>query len=101
MIVKATAFLGYVLPWGKLFWRANVINNLISSIPYIGTIIVQLVWRGFAEDNATLTRFFTLYILLPFIISALVIIHLLFLHQTDSNNPLRLNRNLYKIPFHS
>lgn len=100
-VVIATAFLGYVLPWGQIsFWGATVITNLISAIPYIGTIIVQWVWGGFAVDNATLNRFFTLHFLLPFIIAALVIIHLLFLHQTGSNNPLGLNRNLDKIPFH-
>lgn len=100
-ITIATAFLGYVLPWGQIsFWGATVITNLISAIPYIGTNIVQWLWGGFAIDNATLTRFFTLHFLLPFIISALVLIHLLFLHQTGSNNPLGTNSNLDKIPFH-
>lgn len=100
-IVIATAFLGYVLPWGQIsFWGATVITNLLSAIPYIGTILVQWIWGGFAVDNATLTRFFTLHFLLPFIVLALVIIHLLFLHQTGSNNPLGTNRNLDKIPFH-
>jgi len=97
----ATAFLGYVLPWGQIsFWGATVITNLVSAIPYLGNTIVQWIWGGFAIDNATLTRFFTFHFLLPFIISALVIIHLLFLHQTGSNNPLGLNRNLDKLPFH-
>lgn len=100
-IVIATAFLGYVLPWGQIsFWGATVITNLVSAIPYLGTQIVQWIWGGFAVDNATLTRFFTLHFLLPFVIAALVIIHLLALHQTGSNNPLGLNRNLDKIPFH-
>nr|QNP09907.1 cytochrome b [Ochthebius sp. IBE<ESP> RA617] len=100
-IVMATAFLGYVLPWGQMsFWGATVITNLLSAIPYLGMNIVQWLWGGFAVDNATLTRFFTLHFLLPFIISALVMIHLLFLHQTGSNNPLGTNSNIDKIPFH-
>nr|QNP09855.1 cytochrome b [Ochthebius sp. IBE<ESP> AN164] len=100
-IVMATAFLGYVLPWGQMsFWGATVITNLLSAIPYLGMSIVQWLWGGFAVDNATLTRFFTLHFLMPFIISALVMIHLLFLHQTGSNNPLGTNSNIDKIPFH-
>nr|YP_010954834.1 cytochrome b [Hemisodorcus rubrofemoratus]AFQ62320.1 cytochrome b [Cheironitis sp. MJTNT-2012]WMW30219.1 cytochrome b [Hemisodorcus rubrofemoratus] len=99
--VMATAFLGYVLPWGQMsFWGATVITNLLSAIPYIGSLIVQWLWGGFAVDNATLTRFFALHFLLPFIVAALVMIHLLFLHQTGSNNPLGTNSNIDKIPFH-
>jgi ubiquinol-cytochrome c reductase cytochrome b subunit len=97
----ATAFLGYVLPWGQIsFWGATVITNLLSAVPYVGTILVQWVWGGFAVDNATLTRFFTLHFLIPFVVAALVIVHLLFLHQTGSNNPLGLKRDIDKIPFH-
>nr|YP_009171576.1 cytochrome b [Mirhipipteryx andensis]AJW76431.1 cytochrome b [Mirhipipteryx andensis] len=100
-VVMATAFLGYVLPWGQMsFWGATVITNLLSAIPYLGSTLVQWIWGGFAVDNATLTRFFTLHFLLPFIILALTIIHLFFLHQTGSNNPLGLNSNIDKIPFH-
>nr|QRW36369.1 cytochrome b [Megaporus rufipes] len=100
-IVMGTAFMGYVLPWGQMsFWGATVITNLLSAIPYLGTYLVQWVWGGFAVDNATLTRFFTIHFLLPFIIIAMVIIHLLFLHQTGSNNPLGTNSNMDKIPFH-
>lgn len=100
-IVIATAFLGYVLPWGQIsFWGATVITNLLSAIPYIGQIVVQWIWGGFSVDNATLTRFFTLHFLLPFIIAGIVIIHLLFLHQTGSSNPLGTNRNIDKIRFH-
>nr|AXS65819.1 cytochrome b [Staphylinoidea sp. 15 KM-2017] len=100
-IVMATAFLGYVLPWGQMsFWGATVITNLLSAIPYLGNSLVQWLWGGFAVDNATLTRFFTFHFLLPFVISALVMIHLLFLHQTGSNNPLGTNSNIDKIPFH-
>nr|WIL79808.1 cytochrome b [Neohydnus sinensis] len=100
-ITMATAFLGYVLPWGQMsFWGATVITNLLSAIPYLGNTIVQWVWGGFAVDNATLTRFFSFHFLCPFIIAALVMIHLLFLHQTGSNNPLGMNSNIDKIPFH-
>nr|QOL00775.1 cytochrome b [Xya japonica] len=100
-IVMATAFLGYVLPWGQMsFWGATVITNLLSAIPYLGTTLVQWIWGGFAVDNATLTRFFTLHFLLPFIIMGLTLIHLLFLHQTGSNNPLGISSNTNKIPFH-
>nr|WGO58170.1 cytochrome b [Scalida pyrrhocephala] len=100
-LTMATAFMGYVLPWGQMsFWGATVITNLLSAIPYIGIDLVQWVWGGFAVDNATLNRFFTFHFLLPFIILAMVMIHLLFLHQTGSNNPLGLNSNIDKIPFH-
>nr|YP_010364859.1 cytochrome b [Odoiporus longicollis]UOL50376.1 cytochrome b [Odoiporus longicollis] len=100
-LTMATAFLGYVLPWGQMsFWGATVITNLVSAIPYLGNMIVQWIWGGFAVDNATLTRFFSFHFMLPFIISALVIIHLFFLHQTGSNNPMGTNSNIDKIPFH-
>nr|UGS80462.1 cytochrome b [Lachesilla sp. LaspMLY] len=100
-LTMATAFLGYVLPWGQMsFWGATVITNLVSAIPYIGNNIVQWLWGGFAVSNATLTRFFTFHFLFPFIILALVIIHLLFLHQTGSSNPLGLSMNIDKISFH-
>lgn len=98
----ATAFVGYVLPWGQIsFWGATVITNLLSAIPYVGKSIVEWLWGGFAVDNATLNRFFAFHFLLPFILIALVIAHLLFLHQTGSNNPLGLNSNASKIPFHN
>nr|QCI56380.1 cytochrome b [Stegobium paniceum] len=100
-MVMATAFLGYVLPWGQMsFWGATVITNLLSAIPYIGQMVVQWIWGGFSVDNATLTRFFTLHFLLPFIIAGMVMIHLLFLHQTGSSNPLGTNSNIDKISFH-
>lgn len=100
-LLIATAFIGYVLPWGQIsFWGATVITNLLSAIPYLGNILVTWIWGGFAVDNATLTRFYTFHFLLPFIILIIVIIHLLFLHITGSNNPLGINRNLDKIPFH-
>nr|YP_010852988.1 cytochrome b [Tagiades japetus]WGM81167.1 cytochrome b [Tagiades japetus] len=100
-VLMGTAFMGYVLPWGQMsFWGATVITNLLSAIPYLGTILVQWIWGGFAVDNATLTRFYTFHFLFPFIILMLTMIHLLFLHQTGSNNPLGINSNLDKIPFH-
>nr|UGS80475.1 cytochrome b [Lachesilla texcocana] len=100
-LTMGTAFLGYVLPWGQMsFWGATVITNLVSAIPYVGSSIVQWLWGGFAVDNATLTRFFTFHFLFPFIITALVMIHLLFLHQTGSSNPLGLSMNIDKMSFH-
>nr|YP_010472708.1 cytochrome b [Marumba saishiuana]UAT98116.1 cytochrome b [Marumba saishiuana]UVH65836.1 cytochrome b [Marumba saishiuana] len=100
-MLMATAFMGYVLPWGQMsFWGATVITNLLSAIPYLGNMLVNWIWGGFAVDNATLTRFYTFHFLLPFIILMLTMIHLLFLHQTGSNNPLGLSKNLDKIPFH-
>nr|ATL23296.1 cytochrome b [Sympiezomias velatus] len=99
-MVMATAFLGYVLPWGQMsFWGATVITNLVSAIPYLGNLIVQWIWGGFAVDNATLTRFFTLHFMMPFIIIAMVMIHLIFLHQSGSNNPIGVQSNLDKVPF--
>nr|YP_010894831.1 cytochrome b [Amiota femorata]WJW73344.1 cytochrome b [Amiota femorata] len=100
-LVMGTAFMGYVLPWGQMsFWGATVITNLLSAVPYLGIDLVQWVWGGFAVDNATLTRFFTFHFILPFIVLATTMIHLLFLHQTGSNNPMGLNSNIDKIPFH-
>nr|WHS18952.1 cytochrome b [Argestina inconstans] len=100
-LLMATAFMGYVLPWGQMsFWGATVITNLLSAIPYLGTLLVNWIWGGFAVDNATLTRFYTFHFLLPFIILMMTMIHLLFLHQTGSNNPLGINSNIDKIPFH-
>nr|QPI34810.1 cytochrome b [Ochotona hyperborea] len=99
--VMATAFMGYVLPWGQMsFWGATVITNLLSAIPYIGTDLVQWIWGGFSVDKATLTRFFAFHFILPFIIAALVMVHLLFLHETGSNNPTGIISDADKIPFH-
>jgi len=100
-LVMAAAFIGYVLPWGQIsFWGATVITNLLSAVPYLGTYLVQWIWGGFAVDNATLTRFFAFHFVIPFAILGIVIIHLLFLHQTGSNNPMGINSNINKIPFH-
>nr|AIG53357.1 cytochrome b [Ctenotus schomburgkii]UWT72080.1 cytochrome b [Ctenotus schomburgkii]UWT72086.1 cytochrome b [Ctenotus schomburgkii]UWT72098.1 cytochrome b [Ctenotus schomburgkii] len=101
LLVMATAFVGYVLPWGQMsFWGATVITNLLSAIPYIGTTLVEWIWGGFSVDNATLTRFFTFHFLLPFAIMGASMLHLLFLHETGSNNPIGLTSNTDKIPFH-
>nr|ABS81377.1 cytochrome b [Pionus maximiliani siy] len=101
LTLMATAFVGYVLPWGQMsFWGATVITNLFSAIPYIGQTLVEWAWGGFSVDNPTLTRFFTLHFLLPFMITSLVLIHLTFLHESGSNNPLGIPSNCDKIPFH-
>lgn len=100
-ILIGTAFLGYILPWGQIsFWGATVITNLISAIPYIGPNITFWIWGGFSVDNNTLIRFFTLHFLLPFILILLVIIHIIFIHNKGSRNPIGLTFNIDKIPFH-
>jgi len=99
--VIAAAFLGYVLPWGQMsFWGATVITNLFSAIPYIGDDLVKWIWGGFAVGNPTLTRFFSLHFLIPFVVAAIRGVHLLFLHQTGRRNPLGVNRNFDKLKFH-
>nr|BAB19295.1 cytochrome b [Scleropages formosus] len=101
LLVMMTAFVGYVLPWGQMsFWGATVITNLLSAVPYIGDMLVQWIWGGFSVDNATLTRFFAFHFLFPFMIAAATMMHLLFLHETGSNNPMGLNSDTDKIPFH-
>ncbi|NP_740243.1 cytochrome b (mitochondrion) [Polyodon spathula] len=101
LLTMMTAFVGYVLPWGQMsFWGATVITNLLSAFPYIGDTLVQWIWGGFSVDNATLTRFFAFHFLLPFVIAGASMIHLLFLHQTGSNNPTGLNSDADKVPFH-
>nr|AWV84041.1 cytochrome b [Tettigades lacertosa] len=99
--LMGTAFLGYVLPWGQMsFWGATVITSLLSAIPYLGLSLVNWIWGGFAVDNATLTRFYSLHFIMPFIILALSMVHLIFLHQKGSNNPIGLSSNIDKISFH-
>nr|UXB56676.1 cytochrome b [Catostomus rimiculus] len=101
LLVMMTAFVGYVLPWGQMsFWGATVITNLLSAVPYVGNELVQWIWGGFSVDNATLTRFFAFHFLLPFVVAAATIIHLLFLHETGSNNPAGINSDADKISFH-
>nr|BDQ43881.1 cytochrome b [Metaphire agrestis] len=102
ILTMATAFTGYVLPWGQMsFWGATVITNLFSAIPYIGKSLVEWIWGGFAVDNATLNRFFSFHFILPFIIIGATILHITFLHQTGSNNPIGINADSERIPFHS
>ncbi len=92
LAMMATAFMGYVLPWGQMsFWGATVITNLFSAVPLVGESIVTWLWGGFTVDNATLNRFYSLHYLLPFIIFALVFLHLIALHTTKSNNPLGID----------
>nr|YP_006883887.1 cytochrome b [Pseudoleistes virescens]AFS65829.1 cytochrome b [Pseudoleistes virescens] len=101
LTLMATAFVGYVLPWGQMsFWGATVITNLFSAIPYIGQTLVEWAWGGFSVDNPTLTRFFALHFLLPFVIVGLTVVHLTLLHETGSNNPLGIPSDCDKIPFH-
>lgn len=101
LILIGTAFLGYVLPWGQMsYWAATVITNLLSAIPYVGGIVVEWVWGGFAVSNPTLTRFFALHYLLPFVITALVVIHIFYLHIEGSSNPLGVNSSSNKVRFH-
>nr|YP_009685815.1 cytochrome b [Nothobranchius ocellatus]QDU91805.1 cytochrome b [Nothobranchius ocellatus] len=101
LLVMMTAFVGYVLPWGQMsFWGATVITNLLSAIPYIGDNLVQWIWGDFSVNNATLTRFFAFHFLFPFVTLAVTMIHLIFLHETGSNNPLGISTDLDKITFH-
>ncbi len=101
ILMMATAFIGYVLPWGQMsFWGATVITNLFSAIPIVGESIVQWLWGGFSVDNATLNRFFSLHYLVPFIIVALVFIHLILLHGNGSTNPTGIDNKFNKIPFY-
>jgi len=101
LLMMATAFMGYVLPWGQMsFWGATVITNLFSAIPIVGPSIVDWLWGGFCVDNATLNRFFSLHFVLPFAIAGLVIIHLALLHRDGSNNPLGISSSMDKISFY-
>ena len=101
LLMMATAFMGYVLPWGQIsFWGATVITNLFSAIPLVGGSIVEWLWGGFSVSNATLNRFFSLHYLVPFLIVGLVLLHLSLLHQNGSNNPLGINSNPDTISFY-
>ena len=87
LAIMATAFMGYILPWGQMsFWGATVITNLFAAIPIVGQDIAQWLWGGFSVDNPTLNRFFSFHYMLPFIIAALVILHLSLLHLDESTN---------------
>ena len=101
IVMMATAFIGYVLPWSSMaYWGATVITNLFSAIPWIGPEIVLLMWGGPSVDNPTLNRFFALHFLLPFLLAALVIMHLIALHINGSNNPEGLPSSTDRIRFH-
>jgi ubiquinol-cytochrome c reductase cytochrome b subunit len=101
ILMMATAFMGYVLPWGQMsFWAATVITNLFSAFPIVGEPIVAWLWGGFSVDNATLNRFFSFHYLLPFLIVGAVLAHLAVLHQNGSNNPLGVHSGIDKIPFY-
>jgi|TARA_B110000483_G_C18145783_1_gene523409 quinol-cytochrome oxidoreductase complex cytochrome b subunit len=103
LLMMATAFMGYVLPWGQMsFWGATVITNLFSAVPVVGTAVVEWLWGGFAVDNALLNRFFALHYLFPFLIVGVVILHIVALHTHGSNNPLGIDKKgpQDSIPFH-
>ena len=101
ILMMATAFMGYVLPWGQMsFWGATVITNLFSAIPLVGKDIVDWLWGGFAVDNPTLNRFFSLHFTMPFVIVGAVLIHLILLHEVGSTNPLGLTLKTENIPFY-
>jgi ubiquinol-cytochrome c reductase cytochrome b subunit len=101
VLMMATAFIGYVLPWGQMsFWGATVITNLFSAIPVVGGAIVEWLWGGFSVDNATLNRFFSLHYLLPFAIAGVTVLHLSLLHTEGSNNPLGINTNVDTVSFY-
>ena len=101
ILMMATSFLGYVLPYGQMsLWGATVITNLMSAIPWVGQDIVEFIWGGFSVNNATLNRFFALHFVLPFVLAALVLMHLIALHDSaGSNNPLGVSGNYDRLPF--
>jgi ubiquinol-cytochrome c reductase cytochrome b subunit len=101
LLMMATAFMGYVLPWGQMsFWGATVITNLFSTIPFVGKEVVEWMWGGFSVDNPTLNRFFSLHYTLPFAITGMAVVHLALLHDVGSNNPLGTEYYGDKISFH-
>jgi|TARA_B110000208_G_scaffold129685_1_gene157405 ubiquinol-cytochrome c reductase cytochrome b subunit len=100
LMMMATGFIGYVLPWGQMsFWGATVITNLFSAIPVFGEIIVQFLWGGFSVDNATLNRFLSLHYLLPFVIAGLSLVHLALVHANGNGNPLGVESKTYNVSF--
>nr|YP_004222142.1 cytochrome b [Berthellina sp. TLT-2006]ABK92222.1 cytochrome b [Berthellina sp. TLT-2006] len=101
LVSMGTAFLGYVLPWGQMsFWGATVITNLVSAVPYWGPSMVEWIWGGFSVSQPTLNRFYSLHFIMPFLIAGLSLLHLVFLHEKGSSNPLGNLNHLAKIPFH-
>nr|AVV48254.1 cytochrome b [Costaticella bicuspis] len=101
LLTILTAFLGYVLPWGQMsYWAATVITNLLSAIPYLGSTLVMWIWGGFSLGKASLSRFYAIHFLLPLVIAALAMVHIMFLHESGSNNPLGLSSKNEKMKFH-
>jgi ubiquinol-cytochrome c reductase cytochrome b subunit len=101
LLVIITAFLGYVLPWGQMsYWAATVITNLVSAVPYVGVDIVGWLWGGFSVSNATLVRFYAFHFLFPIVIAVLSLVHLLYLHETGSSNPLGIRSDCDTVKFH-
>jgi len=101
LVMIITAFLGYVLPWGQMsLWGATVITNMLSAIPWIGRDLVEYIWGGFSVDNATLNRFFSLHYLLPFLLAALAVMHLIALHESGSGNMNGYTSNTDRVSFH-
>jgi len=101
LLMMATGFMGYVLPWGQMsFWGATVITNLFSAVPLFGGVIVEWLWGGFSVDQATLNRFYSLHYLMPFVIAGVTLLHLCLLHKYGSNNPLGINTDITSVPFY-
>jgi ubiquinol-cytochrome c reductase cytochrome b subunit len=101
LLLIAIAFLGYVLPWGQIsYWGATVITNLFSAIPYVGKDLTCWIWGGYTVCDATLKRFYVLHIYLPFVLGGLAGVHLFYLHDTGSNNPLGVDDRGDLVPFH-
>jgi ubiquinol-cytochrome c reductase cytochrome b/c1 subunit len=101
LLMMATAFIGYVLPWGQMsFWGATVITSLVTAIPVVGESIAYWIWGGFSVSNATLIRFFSIHYLLPFLITGIIGVHLVLLHEVTSTNPVQVAPAMSKIPFH-
>ena len=100
-LLVITAFLGYVLPWGQMsYWGATVITNFVRALPYVGKSMTEWIWGGYSVGGPTLTRFFAIHYLMPFIMLFLTILHLFYLHMTGRSNPLGIASNTYKVPFH-
>ena len=101
LLMMGTAFIGYVLPWGQMsFWGATVITSLVTAVPLVGEAIAYWIWGGFSVSNATLVRFFSIHYLLPFIITGLIGLHLVLLHEVTSSNPIQVAPAMGKLPFH-
>lgn len=101
LLMMATAFMGYVLPWGQMsFWGTTVITNFVTALPKIGKPIVEWLWGGYSIGNATLNRFFVLHFVMPFVIAGVTLLHLALLHQNGSNNPLGTDNLTDNVPFY-